>query len=247
MASITLDHISVHYLLPYAEHRSLAATVRAATLGGVIRRDHGRMGVAAIDDVSLSLREGDRLGLIGHNGAGKSTLLRVLAGILPPTSGRVRLEGRTSALLSIHHGLNPVATGYENIRFRARHMGVSDREIEAKFDDIASFSELGEYLDLPMHTYSSGMKIRLAFAIATAFEPEILILDEWISAGDERFQAKAATRLKGLVSQAGVFVFASHNQRLHRQMCNKALVLHHGRPVFQGAVDEAFAFNETLQ
>lgn len=246
MASIELQNVSVHFLLPHAQ-RSLRGMVRAAALGGEIRRDHGKMGVAAIDSVSLTLRDGDRLGLVGHNGAGKTTLLRVLAGILPPTSGRIRLEGRISSLLSIHHGLNPKASGYSNIRFRARHMGVSNAEIDAKFDDIAEFSELGEYLHLPMRTYSSGMKIRLSFAIATAFEPDILILDEWLSAGDEKFQIKAATRLKGLIERAGVFVFASHNKNLQKSMCNQAIVLHHGRPVFHGGVEEAFAFEEQLQ
>ncbi|MEL7488589.1 MAG: ATP-binding cassette domain-containing protein, partial [Pseudomonadota bacterium] len=178
MASIQLEHVGVHFMLPRRKALGLLGSVKSIATGGVMREEHGRLGVAALSDVSLDLRDGDRVGLIGHNGAGKTTLLRVLSGILPPTSGRTRIEGRVSALLSIQLGLNNQASGYENIRIRARYMGCSEEEIEANFEDIARFSELGEYLDLPLKTYSSGMRLRLAFAIATAFRPDILILDE---------------------------------------------------------------------
>ncbi|WP_411819442.1 ABC transporter ATP-binding protein [Hyphococcus formosus] len=244
MASIELKNVGVHYLIPQAKSAGLVGAVRSLAMGGVIGKQHGRVGVTALDDISLSLANGDRLGLIGHNGAGKSTLLRVLAGILPPTSGRIRVEGRISALMSIQLGLDSYSTGYENIRSRARFMGLTEDEIDAKFDDIASFSELGDYLDLPIRSYSAGMRLRLAFSIATAFSPEILILDEWLSAGDDYFQKKARTRLTGLIDKTGIFAFASHNDGLMERMCNKGLVLHQGKPAFFGEIKEALAFHK---
>ncbi len=244
MASIVAEHIGVHYLIPQAKSVSLLGSVKSLTMGGVIKRNHGRLGITALDNISLSLQDGDRLGLIGHNGAGKSTLLRVLAGILPPTSGRIRVEGRVSALMSIHLGLETFSTGRENIRGRARFMGLTEEEIDEKFDDIATFCELGNYLDLPIRAYSAGMRLRLAFSIATAFSPEILILDEWLSAGDEYFQKKARGRLTKLIDQTGIFAFASHNESLQQRMCNKGLVLRNGKIAFFGDVAEAHAFNK---
>lgn len=246
MASIELNNVGVHYLIPQAKSAGLVGAMRSLAMGGVIGKRHGRIGVTALDDISLTLVNGDRLGLIGHNGAGKSTLLRVLAGILPPTSGRIRVEGRVSALMSIQLGLDSYSTGYENIRSRARFMGLTEEEIDARFDDIAAFSELGDYLDLPIRSYSAGMRLRLAFSIATAFSPEILILDEWLSAGDDYFQKKARERLTGLIDKTGIFAFASHNDALMARMCNKGMVLHQGKPVFFGEINEALAFHKNV-
>ena len=244
MTSIELKQVSVHYLVPQAKSVGLLSSVKALTMGGVIRRNHGRVGITALDNVSLKLKAGDRLGLIGHNGAGKSTLLRVLSGILPPTSGRVRIEGRMSALMSIHLGLDKHSTGYENIRGRARFMGLAEEEIDKQYQEIAEFSELGDYLNLPILTYSAGMRLRLAFSIATAFSPEILILDEWLSAGDEYFQQKARKRLESLIARTGIFAFASHNEKLLERMCNKALVMRQGKMVFFGGVQDAVAYGK---
>ncbi len=247
MTSIVLENVGVHYLLPQARSSGLLNSVRSLAMGGVIKKDHGRIGVTAIDGVTFSLKDGDRLGLIGHNGAGKTTLLRVLAGILPPTSGRLTITGRVSALMSIHLGLDSYASGYDNIRIRARYMGCTEDEIDAGFDDIVRFSELGDYLSLPIKTYSAGMRLRLAFSVATAFRPDILILDEWLSAGDESFQSKARDRLTSLIDRTGIFAFASHSSTLQQKMCNKALVLQKGRVAFLGDVGEALEFHKKAQ
>lgn len=197
--------------------------------------------INALKDINLDFRDGDRIGLIGHNGAGKTTLLKVLSGILPPTAGRIRIQGRTAGLLSIQLGLDTRASGYENIIIRARYMGVTEEEIQERFDDICEFSELGEYLHLPLKAYSSGMRVRLAFAIATAFDPDILILDEWLSAGDATFRDKASARMKNLIAQTGIFVMATHQVSLMKQMCNRGIVLKKGQIVFDGDLEEALA------
>lgn len=184
--------------------------------------------VNALSGIDLELRAGDRLGLIGHNGAGKSTLLRVMAGIYPPTQGVVEVRGRAVPLLDINLGMDDQSTGRQNIRLRGLLLGMSDAEICAKTEDIADFTELGDYLDLPLRTYSSGMRLRLAFAIATAVEAEILLLDEVIGVGDASFQEKAARRLEQLHDRAEIVVLAIHNPAVIRQSCNKALWLERG-------------------
>ena len=194
--------------------------------------------VRALNGVSLQLNAGDRLGLIGHNGAGKSTLLRVMAGIYVPTAGDVSINGRAVPLLDISLGMDDQSSGRQNIRLRGLLLGMSDAEIEAKTEDIAAFTELGDYLDLPLRTYSSGMRLRLAFAIATAVDADILLLDEVIGVGDAAFQLKAARRLAELHARAEIVVLAIHNNQTLRQTCNKALWLDNGRPVALGPVDE---------
>lgn len=225
-----------------ARRLNFKSSMAQMSLGGLVGKGLGGVGVSALDAISLEVKDGDRLGLIGSNGAGKTTLLKVLGGILPPSKGRVEIHGRISALLSIQLGMDAQATGYENIRYRARHMGLSEAEIKGQFDEIAEFSELGEYLSVPMKTYSSGMKLRLAFAIATAFSPDVLVLDEWLSAGDTSFQKKAGLRLRELIERSGVFAFASHSSKLLEEYCNKGLVLEHGRVGFYGPMNEALAY-----
>ena len=242
MAHVSLENVGVHFALASAGASSLRGALAQLALGGRIGEGLGGVGVTALDGVDLELTQGDRLGLIGPNGAGKTTLLRVLAGILPPTSGKVAIRGRISALLSIQTGLDQECSGFQNIRDRARHMGYADSEISAQFDSIAAFSELGDYLELPMKTYSAGMRLRLAFAIATAFDPEVLILDEWISAGDAEFQKKARARLSGLIERAGIFAFASHNAHLQQAFCTKGLVLEKGRVAFLGPINDALNY-----
>lgn len=243
MASVILNDVSVHYPMAQAQRLGLRATVKQLSLGGLIGKGVGGMGVTALDGVNLTLKDGDRLGIIGSNGAGKSTLLKVIGAILPPSGGKVSVCGRISALLSIHLGLDAEATGYDNIRYRARHMGQSEAAIDGCFDDIVAFSELGDYLAVPMKTYSSGMRLRLAFAIATAFRPDVLVLDEWLSAGDAHFQKKASERLEGLIQDSGVFAFASHSRSMLQKFCNRGLVLQHGRVRFYGDIDEALALS----
>ena len=255
MALIKLENVGVHFMVPELKSaglmgsgglmKSMKTRVQKMTLGGALGEKHGKVGVTALDGISLTLQDGDRLGLMGHNGAGKTTLLRVLASILPPTDGRIRIEGHISALTSISLGMDGYASGYENIRRRARYMGCSEAEIDEQFDEIAAFSELGDYLALPMNSYSSGMRVRLSFAIATAFHPDVLILDEWLSAGDARFKQKASDRMHDLIKNTGIVAFASHNLDMLQSICNKGLLLEHGKVKFLGPVDEAVAIMQS--
>ncbi|MBV9687244.1 MAG: ABC transporter ATP-binding protein, partial [Alphaproteobacteria bacterium] len=174
-------------------NRSLKKSLLAKTTQGNLAKDaRDRLNVLALSDINLDIEEGDRLAVLGANGAGKSTLLKVLAGIYEPTSGRLYATGRVSALLTASVGLNPDATGRENIVLRGMYMDIHPREMRTRVDAIAEFSELGYHLDLPVRTYSTGMVIRLCFAIATSVRPEILLMDEWLAAGDAGFLAKSA-------------------------------------------------------
>jgi homopolymeric O-antigen transport system ATP-binding protein len=208
--------------------------------GGLIRRDgtKNRVAVRALENVSLKLADGERLGILGHNGAGKSTLLRVLAGVYAPSAGRVAIDGRLSPLFNASPGLDSDDTGYENIITCGGLLGMSRADIAQKAPEIAEFSELGEYLNLPVRTYSTGMLMRLCFAIATAIDPEILLLDEGLGAGDARFAERAQRRLHELFERASILVIASHSEELIRSTCNRALLLETGSVVATGGVDE---------
>jgi ABC-type polysaccharide/polyol phosphate transport system ATPase subunit len=225
----------------YGSTKSFRTELLKRATGGLIRREgrnRGRVSVRALEGVSLKLEHGDRLGLIGHNGAGKSTLLRVLAGVYAPAAGRVATEGRVSALLNTAPGLDSEDTGFENIITCGLFLGMSRSELKAKTAEIAEFTELGDYLNLPVRTYSAGMVMRLIFAIATAIDPEILLLDEGLSAGDARFAERAEKRVDGLVERSSILVIASHAESLIRTMCNRAILLDSGRVVAAGNVDE---------
>ena len=203
--------------------------MRAAT-GGLIAEDSAHhLVVQAVSGVSFELREGDRIGLVGHNGSGKSTLLRVLAGAYEPVAGSVEVEGKIASMLNITLGMDYEATGYENILIRAAIMGFKPKQIEPLVDEIVAFSGLGNYIDMPMRTYSSGMAVRLAFAVSTCVTADILLMDEWLSVGDESFQVKARERLRNLVDQAKILVLASHDESLIRSNCNKIMRLSHGK------------------
>jgi ABC-type polysaccharide/polyol phosphate transport system ATPase subunit len=193
--------------------------------------------VRALDNVSLRLQHGDRIGLIGHNGAGKSTMLRVLAGIYQPSQGLISIDGRVSPLFTTSPGMDGDDTGYENIVTCGLMLGMSRAEIERKLPEIEAFTELSDYLALPVRTYSSGMMVRLGFAIATAIDPEILLLDEGLGAGDARFAKRAAQRVEALIGRSSIMVLASHSDDLIRQMCNRAILLEHGRLVADGPTE----------
>jgi ABC-2 type transport system ATP-binding protein len=241
MVSIQLDHVSVSFRIYDANSRSLKKQVLAFSTGGRIGTDaHNHVSISALEDVSLQVEHGDRLGLIGHNGAGKTTLLRVMAGIYEPTGGTVRIEGRPVPIFDLGAGMDPESTAYENIVFRGLYLGLSRAEIRAKTEEIAAFTELGSFLDMPLRTYSAGMFARLAFAISTCVDPEILLLDETIAAGDAAFMQKARRRLEDVVARTGILVFASHSESLIRELCNKAVLLEHGRVVGMGTVDDVF-------
>jgi lipopolysaccharide transport system ATP-binding protein len=184
--------------------------------------------VKALSGVSFELREGDRVGLVGHNGSGKSTLLRVLAGVYERVSGAVEVEGRVASMLNISLGLDYEAIGYENIFIRAAIMGVTPRQLSPMVDHIVAFSGLGDYVYMPMRTYSSGMAVRLAFAVSTCVTADILLMDEWLAVGDDAFREKAQERLQALIGKAKILVLASHDISLVRANCNKLLRLSHG-------------------
>lgn len=217
--------------------QSLRNAIANMAVGGRLLRD-GKdvVHVKALDGISFSLKHGDRLGLVGHNGAGKSTLLKVLAGVYEPDKGRLIVDGRISSMIDIGLGLDAELTGIENIFNMGRMRGFSVKQIKAKIPDILDFSDLGQFIDLPLKTYSSGMTTRLVFGVATSLEPDILLMDEWIGAGDAGFFHKAINRLDNILKQSRVMVLASHSFGLIQEVCNKVLVLEGGRQVFFGDV-----------
>jgi len=240
VASILLEDVTIDFPV-YGSVKSFRTELVARMTGGLIRRDgrhKNRVAVRALENVCLKLADGDRLGILGHNGAGKSTMLRALAGVYMPTSGRVTIDGRVSALFNTSPGLDMDDTGYENVVTCGLFLGMSRDEIARKTPEIVEFTELGEYLDLPVRTYSSGMLTRLGFAIATAIDPEILILDEGLGAGDARFAERAARRLDRLIDRSSILVIASHSEALIRSMCNRAVLLEGGRQIMAGTVED---------
>jgi ABC-type polysaccharide/polyol phosphate transport system ATPase subunit len=245
MASITLNDVVVDFPV-YGMKKSL----RKALFAVFMRRGEAsekRVVVRALSHMSLIIRDGDRLGLVGHNGAGKTTLLRVLAGIYAPTSGRIRIDGRVSSLFYTSPGLDSEDTGYENIHTCGRFLGMSKKEIARKLPDIEEFSELGDHLALPVRTYSTGMLTRLGFAVATAIDPEILVLDEGLGAGDARFTERAKIRVEMLLRRTNILVLASHVDDLIKQMCNRAILLDHGRLVADGKPEDIIVKYHAMQ
>jgi lipopolysaccharide transport system ATP-binding protein len=239
MAFLRGKDLVVDFPIYGTQSRSLKKTLmRAATGGTLTRGDGDRVVIRALDHVSFGFRDGDRVALIGHNGSGKSTLLRVLAGAYEPVAGSLEIEGRIASMLSITLGMDTEATGYENIRLRGVLFGMSDQEIDRKKNEIAEFTELGEYLAMPMRTYSTGMMMRIAFGVATSLDAETILMDEWLSVGDAHFSEKADRRLNDFVSRAGVLVLASHSPELLRRTCNKAMLLEHGQIRAIGDLDE---------
>jgi ABC-type polysaccharide/polyol phosphate transport system ATPase subunit len=234
VARVALDRVSVQFPLYQGGSRSLKKTLLAMARGGAVRREHNRVLVQALEGVSLAIAHGERVGLIGHNGAGKTTLLRVLAGVYEPTAGAVAVEGQVSALLDVNLGLNPDATGYENILLRGLYLGLRPAEIRRLLPEIAEFTELDEFLHMPVRTYSAGMSARLAFAVATAIKPEILLMDEWLLAGDAQFLDKAHRRINAFVHQSCILVLASHALDVIARWCTKVAWLDGGRLVMYG-------------
>lgn len=239
MARIELNQVTVQFPIYNTNARSLKTRLMKMTTGGRIGLDAGnRVCVEALNEVTLSFEHGDRVALIGHNGAGKTTLLRVLAGIYEPIHGTIYYEGRIVPLFDLSLGMNPEATGLENIMLRGRFLGLNADEIRARLDDIATFTELGDYLSMPVRTYSAGMAVRLAFAICTSIEPEIMLMDEWIGAGDAAFLEKATHRLNDFIGRAGILVVASHSVPLLQANCNKGVLMRSGRVETFGPIDE---------
>ena len=239
VVSLRLQSVTVDFPVYNAGARSLKNRLLHHGTGGRIGRGAGnRLCVRALEDVSLVFEHGDRVGLVGNNGAGKTTLLRVLAGAYEPTRGHVRRHGRTASLLSISLGIDPEATGYENIMRRGLLLGLMPEQVRGRMDEIAAFTELGDYLAMPVHIYSVGMRLRLAFAVCTSFDPEILLMDEWLSVGDPSFIEKAKRRLEEFVGRAGILVLASQNAALLKRICATGVVLDAGKVRARGPIGE---------
>jgi lipopolysaccharide transport system ATP-binding protein len=227
---IKAENLSVEFPILENSHRSIKKALINVTAGGKVARDaKNHVTVRALDSISLDISSGERVGLIGHNGSGKTTLLRILAGTYEPTKGIIGMSGRIACLLDVAMGIDREATGYENIYLRALMMGLRPSYVESKIEEIAGFSELGEYLDLPVRTYSSGMMLRLAFAISTSFDADIIIMDEWLSVGDADFNVKAQERLKSLINKASILIIATHDFNLVDTLCTRKIKLEHGR------------------
>lgn len=241
MARLILENVNVDIPIPSMRARSLrtSAIAKVRAIGGQIINSGTDISVVrALENVSFSLKDGDRLGLVGPNGAGKTTLIRVLSDVYQPTAGDYRREGTLVPMLDLNLGFDDEATGSENIFMRGLMIGLSRKEIESRVEEISAFSELGEYLDLPLRTYSQGMRLRLMFAIAVTVSGDIVLMDEWISVGDESFKHKAQERLKEVIGRAGILVIASHDDAILRENCNLALRLEKGRITAFGAIDE---------
>jgi len=244
-ASLCLRDVSVEFPIYSGGSRSLRKVLFHSTTQGNLARDASdRITVLALNGVTLDVKHGDRLAIIGANGAGKSTLLKVLAGIYAPTGGRMHSSGRVSALLTASVGLNPDATGRENIIIRGMYMDVHPRDMSAHVDEIIEFTELGSFIDMPVRTYSAGMMVRLCFAVATSLRPEILLMDEWLAAGDAAFLHKARQRMEDFLSGTSILVLASHSLSLLNEWCNRAILLDQGRIVAAGGVEEVSAVYE---
>jgi lipopolysaccharide transport system ATP-binding protein len=250
MASITVQGLQVDFPIYHGNSRSLKQTMlqaAAARAGqgrhaGRLQHDsRNRVVVQALRDVSFQLRPGDRLGLIGVNGAGKTTLLRALAGIYEPVRGRIVVEGTVGALLDPNLGMNSDLTGRENIGLRGRYSGLPRTEIRALENDVEEFADLGEFLDLPVRFYSAGMVVRLGFGLATAIRPQVLLMDEWMLAGDAAFMQRAQERLVGVVQSADILVLSSHMPAMIATWCTRVMWMDQGRVRMEGTPDEVMA------
>jgi len=241
MASISLSNTSVEIPVFAVGNNSLKTTLLRKAVGGKFAQHGSNLMINALNDVSLEVRDGERIGLVGQNGAGKTTLLRVLAGVYPPTSGSVQVIGRVSPMFDISLGMTPDSTGIENVKVCGALWGLSRAEIAAGIDDIVEFTELGDYLKIPVRTYSAGMLLRLSFAIATLRQPEILLLDEVIGVGDASFMTKAKARLEKIVNRAQILVVSSHSDSIIRDLCEKVIWLDKGSVAAFGAVDDVLA------
>jgi lipopolysaccharide transport system ATP-binding protein len=238
MARILFDHLSLTFHV--RQHRRL--TLKEFLVRQMFRRSiNPFIEVRALQDVCLEINEGERVGIIGHNGAGKSTLLKVLAGIYPPTAGRRLVEGQISSLFDIALGFEQDASGWENITYRGYLQGETARSIRSKLQPIADFSELGDFLNMPVRYYSAGMLVRLAFSIATAIEPEILVVDEVLSVGDLSFQEKARQRMREMMAKARLIVMVSHDLDALSKLCERGVWMDHGRVRQTGPMAEMVA------
>nr|WP_041474364.1 ABC transporter ATP-binding protein [Erwinia sp. Ejp617] len=229
---IKCQQVGVKFPIFNSNQRSFKKSLFGAASGGRIgSTKSGLVEVEALKNITFELSRGDRLALIGHNGSGKTTMLRVLAGAYKPTSGKFESHGRVTSLIDPMMGMDGELTGLENIKLRGLFLGLSKVEIKNITEEVVEFSELGDFIKVPVRTYSSGMVLRLGFSISTAITPEILLMDEWMSVGDENFKKKAEQRLNDFISKAGIMVMATHDHNLAKSVCNKFIKLEHGEIV----------------
>jgi len=245
MAKIKLDHVG----LTFRVRQMRRITLKQFVVRQMFRRAANPIiKVRALRDVCLRAGDGDRIGILGHNGAGKSTLLKVLAGIYPPTRGTRTIEGRISSLFDIALGFEGDANGWENISFRGYLQGETPRSIRAKVQQIAEFSELGQFLEMPVRYYSAGMMVRLAFSIATAIEPEILLVDEVLSVGDMAFQHKARKRMREMMAKARLIIMVSHDLDSLANVCERGIWMDHGSVRQEGPMADVIrAYTESVK
>lgn len=239
MSYIKLTDVSVEIPVFNSQGRSLKKTLMGMATGGKIGlTESGNTVVQSLSHVNLEIKNNERIGLLGHNGAGKSTLLRVLGGVYSPTSGDAIIKGTVGSLIDISLGIDSEATGLENIFLRGALLGISKKYIEQELQNIIEFSELGAFIDMPVRTYSTGMHMRLAFAVSTMIKPDILLMDEWLSVGDQGFQGKAEKKLSELVNRSNILVIATHSRDLVEKCCERAIWLEHGKIIMDGKVTE---------
>lgn len=228
MAWISASNLIIDYPIFDSSSRSFKKTIVRAATGGRIASDSRGINVRAIDGISFTIEHGQRVGLMGNNGAGKSTLLKVLAGVYAPTYGSLQIDGTVVSLLDLNLGMDEEFTGYENIFIRCILMGIPRSVIKKNINDIIEFSELGDYINMPMRTYSTGMHLRLAFSICTAFPADIVLMDEWLAVGDANFSKKAEARLMEFIKKSSILVLASHSPEQVKKICNRVMMMDHG-------------------
>jgi len=239
MSRIVLENVHVHYPIYGDQYLSLRrAMLRLVSGGRLYKQDTETRFVHALKDISLTIENGDRVGLVGRNGAGKSTLLKIIGGFILPDNGKLTIEGDVTALSSANGGMDTERTGYDNIFLIGRLRGIPPREMAQHVADIEEFSELGHFLGMPVRSYSDGMKVRLGVAIITCLQPDILVLDEAIGAGDAHFIDKATQRTQRLYMRANIVVIASHDPSILKRVCTRAVWIDDGRIVRSGTVDE---------